>query len=89
MRRGVLALRCGLRKGEVLGLKFADIDSDVLRISRAVKPIVGRGIVEIKPKSDSSNRAIPIDKQLQGLVAEFYKEPALICVWRIEADGRN
>lgn len=75
--RWILALRYGLRQGEVLGLKFADIDRGVLRISRAVKPIVGKGIVEIKPKSDSSNRAIPIDKQLQGLFAELYTEPAL------------
>lgn len=75
--RWILALRYGLRQGEVLGLKFADIDRGVLRITRAVKPIVGKGIVEIKPKSDSSQRAIPIDKHLQGLFAELYTEPAL------------
>ena len=75
--RWILALRYGLRQGEALGLKFADIDRGVLRIARAVKPIVGKGIVEITPKSDSSVRSIPIDKQLQGLIAEIYTEPAL------------
>lgn len=75
--RWILALRYGLRQGEILGLKFADIDRGVLRITRAVKPIVGKGFLEIKPKSDSSHRAIPIDKHLQGLFAELCTEPEL------------
>ena len=55
----VLGLCFGLRKGEILGAMWTDIEGDMLHISRGyVKHIGG---VEMKPtKTPQSNRRIPI-----------------------------
>lgn len=68
----VLALTSGLRQGELLALKWADVDLDAgkARIQRTVRRIPGaviadgrreRGaMVESEPKSLSSNRAVTL-----------------------------
>ena len=66
----LLALFCGFRKGEVLGLKFEDIDfeHETVCINRQItaNPIIPKGglkaesygIVEKQPKTENSNRKI-------------------------------
>lgn len=67
----LLGLFCGLRKGEILGLKFDDFDLDnrILRVSRQIvaDPDIAEGnerlgcdLIERDPKTDNSFRALKI-----------------------------
>lgn len=69
--RWLLALRYGLRQGEVLGLKRADFDLDnlELNISRTVNSLPQRGVVELPLKSRHSARTIPISQEVASLVS--------------------
>jgi integrase len=60
-------LGLGLRRGEALGLKWADIDIDTrtLRVQRSLQRING-SLQETPPKSASSRRNLPLS---EGLVA--------------------
>lgn len=62
----ILGLCCGLRRGEILGLKWADIDftGSTMHIQRQRIRVDGR-ILETPPKSDSSNRFIPLADQVR------------------------
>ncbi|HEY2503476.1 MAG TPA: site-specific integrase [Mycobacterium sp.] len=53
----------GLRRSEVLGLKWCDIDGDTLRIQRG-RVVVGTGTVEGLPKSKRSLRNLPMPAEL-------------------------
>lgn len=56
----VLALTAGLRQGELLALKWSDLDADAGRLSvrRTVRWMTGRGPVEGEPKSARGRRSI-------------------------------
>ena len=60
----------GMRTGEMIGLKWSDIDFDKNTIS--ISRTVGRGI-EDKPKTESSIRTIPILKPLLKPLQEQFK----------------
>lgn len=57
-----ILLRTGMRGGELLGLKWSDIDkgNKILHVKRTLKYLSGRGFFEDTPKSKSSIRDIPI-----------------------------
>lgn len=54
------ALTTGLRKGELLGLKWEDIQDGAVHVVRTVSTRSGR-VVESEPKSRSSRRVVTID----------------------------
>ena len=58
----VLAVSTGLRQGELLGLKWSDVDLDAsrLQIRRTVQRVVGEGIKEGEPKSTSGRRSVAL-----------------------------
>lgn len=60
--RWLVALLEGLRQGEALGLKWEDVDLPGRRlfVTRAVQRVTGKGLVEVPPKSRTSNRAVPL-----------------------------
>lgn len=55
-------LRTGMRKGEMQGLKYTDIDrkEGVIHVRRTLKYIEHRGYVEDTPKTRTSTRDIPL-----------------------------
>jgi integrase len=58
----VLALSLGLRRGELLGLRWSDVDLDaaVLRVARTVGRVSGKGIVVSTPKTEDAARTVPL-----------------------------
>lgn len=58
----VVMLRTGMRKGEMQGLKYSDIDKKqkVIHVQRTLKYIEGKGYMEDTPKTRTSTRDIPL-----------------------------
>ena len=63
-----LAAMTGMRRGEVLGLRWADIDLDAARLSiRQALVAVGDEVIESTPKSHSA-RVVDLDAETVGLL---------------------
>jgi integrase len=56
----VLALHTGMRKGELLGLRWNDVDlkAQTLHIQGSLQPIPGKGLQVVEVKTESSRRQI-------------------------------
>ena len=69
-----IILNTGLRRSELIGLKWSDIDfkQKFIHIQRAVVPTKGK-IVEGKPKSKSSNRIIPVSTTFLNHIKKYDK----------------
>lgn len=67
-----LALETGLRRGEILGLMWSDIDlkSKTLSVNRSIAGKEGGG-VEIRPPKWDSYRTIPISSELCEFLSEY------------------
>ncbi|WP_017623401.1 site-specific integrase [Nocardiopsis chromatogenes] len=61
---------CGLRRGEVLGLRWPDIDLDqgAVRVVRQLQAHRGRGLVESAPKCAASRRTVMVDHATVGVL---------------------
>jgi integrase len=58
-----LALVCGLRRGELLGLRWRDIDLAAGTLTvRSTRVAVGADVVEGPPKTRRSRRVLPLDR---------------------------
>lgn len=70
-----IALFCGLRRGEILGLKWSDIDFEnrILHVSRAVEFKENAPIIK-EPKTKAGTRNIPIPLNLYNLLLEYPKD---------------
>jgi integrase len=66
------ACRClsGLRRGEIAGAKWSDIDYDAgtITIARNRVQVGAATVVENKPKTQSSHRTLPLDAGLVGVL---------------------
>lgn len=74
-----LLLFTGMRRGEVLGLRWSDIDvqKKVIYVRRAVSHPVNQPIVG-KPKTDAGLREIPLDDQLITFLEHAEEEGYII-----------
>lgn len=65
-----LAIRTGLRSGEIRGLKLSDVDkaANLLHIQRTLKYATGRGFFEDIPKTTTSKRDIPLTKDMITII---------------------
>ncbi|EDS76439.1 phage integrase [Clostridium botulinum C str. Eklund] len=84
----ILALGTGLRLGELLGLKWSDIDFDnnTLSVSRAIKrtTIINKQgdrksqIIEQLPKTKTSIRTVPIPTNIMEKLKEYKQKHSVI-----------
>ena len=58
----LLGLKFGLRMGECLGLRWADVDlkAKEIRITQQAQYVKGKGVKVTSPKTKQGNRSIPI-----------------------------
>ncbi|MDU5081983.1 site-specific integrase [uncultured Tissierella sp.] len=68
-----IALFCGLRNGEILGLTWNDIDFEnrTLSVNKSRSYIVGQGMITKVPKNNSSIRVVGIPDMLIRLLKEY------------------
>ena len=71
----LLALNTGMRLGEVLGLKWIDIDfkANVVNVQRSLVSTRAKGMIFEEPKTKGSKRKIPIPTKVMKAL-EFYEE---------------
>jgi integrase len=64
-----LALTRGLRRGEICGLRWSNVDLDkgVIRINET-RLVVGSKVVESTPKTEEGRRSIPLDPSLVAIL---------------------
>ena len=77
-----LALFAGLRRAEITGLRWGDVDlvADVLHVRR-IRHRVGGELVAAAPKSAAGVRDIPIAPELLPILRRFYRlTPSAYCV---------
>lgn len=76
--RWQLALLYGLRQGEVLGLKWSDLDFEtgLLSITRALKKRTGVGLVLEDTKTPKSRRQVTLDSEILTTLREYRREQA-------------
>ena len=69
-----IALWLGLRQGEILGLRWEDIDFDArtLRVEMALTPVDGK-LELAAPKTESSRRTLPLPPALVTTLREHRK----------------
>jgi integrase len=77
-----LAAMLGLRRGELAGLQWGDIDAaaQVLVVSRQVRREPGGCLAVVRPKSEASNRVVALDRASLAVLRR-------LCEQRIAAAG--
>jgi len=70
-----LAIDSGMRKGELVGLLWSDIDicSGYVKISRQKQYVAGHGIITREPKTSSAKRVLTLSATVTEMLVE-YKE---------------
>ena len=71
----ILLIYTGLRRGELLGLKWSDINfkDNVLNVKRSIQYIPKIGLFEKEPKNKSSVRAIKLPEIAIKLLHDYRK----------------
>ncbi|HAN10105.1 MAG TPA: site-specific integrase [Clostridiales bacterium] len=72
----MLAIDTGMRKGEITGLSWdnVDLDKQVLRVVNSTQYISGKGIIEKGPKNESSVRTVTFTKVTADLLRQHRTE---------------
>lgn len=75
-----LGLACGLRREEMCGLRWRDVDLDLhlLRVRVAVSQCEGKAFVK-RPKTPRSRRDVPLEPDLEARLARRRKRVAREC----------
>jgi integrase len=68
-----LAVLTGMRRSELLGLQWKDIDMEhaALRVQRTLQRMNRKGLVVSQPKTQKSRRAIALDTSAMDLIREI------------------
>jgi len=67
-----LAIKIGMRKGELLGLKWTDLDWNrgTILIQRQVQRVTGQAMVFMSPKTKAGRRTIPLGEETLRVLRE-------------------
>lgn len=81
--RFLVALLCGLRQSEALGLRWEDVDLDagLLRVRQSVKRVTGRGLVVEGLKSARAERTVPLMRPVAVALAAHRESAPDGLVW--------
>lgn len=73
-----LALLTGLRRGELMGLTWQDVDFDggTLMVRQASQYLPGKGTFVKEPKNESSQRLLALPRVLINMLRQYKKEQA-------------
>ena len=73
-----LALNTGMRRGEILGLRWKDIDLEEgqLTVNQGLVRVSGKGLVFQEPKTKLSNRTISLSPMVLKVLKEHRKKQA-------------
>ncbi len=65
-----LAALAGLRRGEVAGLRWADVDASagLIRIEQTIVRVEGRQVVKLSPKTQASKAEVPISSGMCAIL---------------------
>jgi integrase len=71
----IMAIRLGLRQGELVGLRWTSVDFDkrVLRIAEQVQKLRNKEVVSVSPKTPRSIRELPLSAELVMLLREHMR----------------
>lgn len=74
----MLAIATGLRRGELLGMEWQDVDfeNNTIDIHKASQYIPGKGVFVKSPKTEESNRLITVPASVMVLLKEYKKQQA-------------
>lgn len=72
----MLLLYTGLRRGELCGLDWSDIDFDngLIKVSKSVLYVPGKGVFEDSTKNKSSERVLHITNDMLAMLKEYRAE---------------
>jgi integrase len=75
----VLAATLGLRRGELLGLRWGDVDftKNILEVAQTVQRVSGRLIID-ETKSDASDAVVPLPKITRAVLLEHQEQQAKV-----------
>jgi integrase len=84
----LVALGCGLRQGEILGLRWSDLDLEAgtVRVRAALQRVEGRFAL-VEPKSSTSRRIVALPAIVHAGLLAHRERPALEGPAREVADG--
>lgn len=74
----VLAVGCGLRRSEITGLRWEDVDfqGGRLHISQTVQRLAGKGLVPLPTKTHRSRRAVALPAAVAAILKAWRKQQA-------------
>lgn len=76
----LLALTSGLRRSEILGLRWTDInfEKSFLRVNQAAVKAKGKGIIYKEPKTDESEAPVPVSPFTLSILQRLKDEQSLL-----------
>ena len=72
-----LAVKTGMRQGELLGLMWSDVDwsKGTLRVNRQVQRVPGQGRKLVSPKTRAGRRTITLGSETLRILREHFQKP--------------